>query len=98
VRNHLATLVALLVIAACVLILFFRIETAYRGPVLPASWTPPPLVPSATASPTAASTTAAAPASTAPPSLGSGSPLPTRTVTTWTTVTARPASTGEDGA
>jgi hypothetical protein len=85
-RGHLTTLAALLVIAVCVLILFARIEHAYHGPVLPDSWTPPPLVPTDTAEPTP-STSAATPASTR---LGPGSPLPTGTVTTWVTVTASP--------
>ena len=88
-RRHLVTILAWLVVAACALIVAARIiALSHPQAVLPDGWTPPPLVPTATAVPT--STTPAAAVSTA-------SPRPTHTITTWTTITAPPGTAGEDG-
>ena len=87
-RGRLVTIAAWLVIAACVIIVAVRIDSAYRGPVVPADFTPAPLVPNASASATA-SATAAAPASTAA--------RPKRTVTVTVTITPPPSAGAEDG-
>jgi hypothetical protein len=83
-RGRFVTILAWLVIVACVVIVFIRIKSAYSPPdggtMIPS---PAPLVPTTT------TTSAAAVASRVPT-------RPRRTVTTWVTVT--PASTaGEDG-
>jgi hypothetical protein len=85
-RDRIILIAGLLFIGACALFVFIRIESQYSPPDAPAGYfSPPPLVPSATA------TTPARPAST--------TARPRRTVTTWVTVTPHPvASTGgEDG-
>jgi hypothetical protein len=85
-RDRIIIIAGLLFIAACAIFTVTRIDSAYRGPVVPADFTPAPLVP---ASPTAtASATAAEPASTAP--------APRHTVTVTVTITPPPA-TGEAG-
>jgi hypothetical protein len=86
-RGRLVTIAAWLVIIGCAFIVAARVHAHYSAPpVAPAVWTPPPLVPNASA--TASSTAAASSAAPVSTNLGPGSPLPTGTVTTWVTVTA----------
>jgi hypothetical protein len=78
VKDKLIIAVAVLFIGACAVFVFIRISSHYSAPGAPAGYfSPPPLVPTATA------TTAAAPVST--------TARPRRTVTTWVTVTASAA-------
>jgi hypothetical protein len=74
-RGRLITIAAWLVIIACAVIVAARVHSHYSAPdyQAPAVWTPPPLVPDASA-------TAAAPVST--------TARPRKTITTWVTVTA----------
>ena len=89
-RDRIITIAGVLFIAACALIIYARISSHYSAPdapVLPASWTPSPLVP--------VTTSAAAAASPVPTT---ARPRRTVTVTVTTTLPPRPASTaGEDG-
>jgi hypothetical protein len=79
-RDKLIILVGVLFIGACALITFAKISSHYSTPDAPSVFTPPPLVPSATAASGSLTVVPATPAS------------PGRTVTTWVTVTPPPAS------
>jgi hypothetical protein len=88
-RDRIIIIVALLFIGACAILTFIKISSHYSTPYAPAQFpSPPPLVPSATAT----ATTPARPVSTMA--------RPRKTVTAWITVTAHPAASsaaGEDG-
>ena len=83
-RDRIIIALGVLVIGVCTLVTAARIIAWSHSPAvqLPADYTPGPLVPVSTASPTA-TTPASSVSSTA-------RPRPTHTITVWTTVTTSP--------